>query len=75
MHEIKCPNCGKTFNLDETGYADILSQVRDDAFDKALHERLALAEQIKKPPSSSRRQESQATWRKKPRQRTPRLSG
>lgn len=48
MHEIKCPNCGKTFNLDETGYADILSQVRDDAFDKALHERLALAEQDKK---------------------------
>jgi hypothetical protein len=48
MHEIKCPNCGKTFNLDEAGYADILNQVRDEAFDKALHERLALAEQDKK---------------------------
>lgn len=32
MHEIKCPNCGKTFNLDETGYADILNQVRNEAF-------------------------------------------
>jgi len=48
MHEIKCPSCGKTFTLDEAGYADILSQVRNDAFDKALHERLVLAEQEKK---------------------------
>ena len=48
MHEIKCPNCGKTFDIDEAGYADILHQVRDEAFDKALQERLALAEQDKK---------------------------
>ncbi len=48
MHEITCPNCGKTFNLDEAGYADILSQVRNEAFDKALNERLALAEKDKK---------------------------
>ena len=48
MHEIKCPNCGKTFNLDEAGYADILSQVHNEAFDKALNERLVLAEQDKK---------------------------
>ena len=48
MHEIKCPHCGKAFNIDEAGYADILSQVRDEAFDKALHERLTLAEQDKK---------------------------
>jgi hypothetical protein len=48
MQEIKCPNCGKTFNLDDAGYADILNQVRNEAFDKALHERLMLAEQDKK---------------------------
>lgn len=48
MHEIKCPSCGKTFNLDEAGYADILSQVRNEAFDKALQERLSLAEQEKR---------------------------
>lgn len=48
MHEIKCPHCDKTFNIDEAGYADILKQVRDEAFDKALHERLTLAEQDKK---------------------------
>ena len=48
MNEIKCPNCGKTFSLDEAGYADILNQVRNEAFDKALNERLALAEQDKR---------------------------
>jgi hypothetical protein len=48
MNEIKCPNCGKAFNLDEAGYADILNQVHNEAFDKALHERLVLAEQDKK---------------------------
>lgn len=48
MNEIKCPNCHKVFNLDEAGYADILSQVRNEAFDKALNERLMIAEQDKK---------------------------
>lgn len=48
MNEIKCPNCGKTFEIDEAGYADILHQVRDEAFEKALSERLVLAEQDKK---------------------------
>ena len=48
MHEIKCPNCGKTLTLDKAGYADILGQVRDAAFEKALHERLELAERDKR---------------------------
>lgn len=47
MHDIKCPHCGKTFTIDEAGYAEILNQVRDEAFDRALHERLELAEQEK----------------------------
>lgn len=47
MEEIRCPNCGKTFSIDEAGYANILSQVRDDAFSKALEERLSLAEREK----------------------------
>jgi hypothetical protein len=47
MHEIICPHCSKAFKIDEAGYADILKQVRDDAFDQQLHERLALAEQEK----------------------------
>ncbi|HRK38619.1 MAG TPA: DUF2130 domain-containing protein [Burkholderiaceae bacterium] len=48
MHEIICPHCSKAFKIDEAGYADILKQVRDDAFEQALHERLELAEREKR---------------------------
>lgn len=47
MQEIICPNCKKAFILDDSGYADILRQVRDEAFDKALRDRLELAEKEK----------------------------
>ncbi|MEO6699789.1 MAG: hypothetical protein ABIM24_10585 [Paraperlucidibaca sp.] len=47
MHEINCPHCKKAFKIDETGYADILKQIRDDEFDKQLDERLELAERDK----------------------------
>ncbi len=47
MHEIICPHCSKAFKIDETGYADILKQVRDSEFDQQLHDRLALAEKEK----------------------------
>lgn len=48
MNEIKCPHCGKTFQVDEAGYADIVKQVRDSEFNQQLHERLELAEKDKK---------------------------
>ncbi len=48
MHEITCPHCGKVFNVDEAGYAEIAKQVRDEEFESALHERLELAEQEKR---------------------------
>lgn len=47
MHEIICPHCDKAFKVDETGYAEILKQVRDTDFDKQLHARLELAERDK----------------------------
>ena len=48
MHEIICPHCNKAFKIDEAGYADILKQVRDGAFEQQLHERLELTEQDKR---------------------------
>ena len=48
MDEINCPHCKKAFKIDESGYADILKQVRDNEFEKQLHERLELAEKDKK---------------------------
>jgi hypothetical protein len=47
MREIICPHCTKAFKIDETGYAEILKQVRDSEFDQQLHDRLAQAEQNK----------------------------
>ena len=28
MNEIKCPNCGEVFTVNESQYAELLSQVR-----------------------------------------------
>lgn len=36
MNKIVCPNCNTEFKLDETGYADILKQVRDEEFASEL---------------------------------------
>jgi hypothetical protein len=44
MNEIICPHCDKAFKVDETGYADILKQVRNREFEKEIHERLERAE-------------------------------
>lgn len=48
MNEIKCPHCDKAFKVDEAGFADIVKQVRDQQFDKEIHDRLALAEKEKR---------------------------
>lgn len=45
MHELVCPNCHQPFSIDERGYAQLLEQVRGEAFDKALAERVALVEE------------------------------
>jgi hypothetical protein len=47
MNEIICPHCKKTFQVDESGFADILKQVRDDQFEQEIHKRLQLAENEK----------------------------
>ncbi len=39
MSEIKCPQCGTVFQVDESGYAQIVSQVRDAEFAKELARR------------------------------------
>lgn len=39
MQEIKCPNCGKLFQVDETEYAQIARQIRDEEFNRELERR------------------------------------
>ena len=39
MAEIKCPHCGTVFQVDESGYAQIVAQVRDHEFSEELARR------------------------------------
>lgn len=39
MQEIKCPKCGEIFQVDESGYAAIVKQVRDKEFEKEIADR------------------------------------
>ena len=36
MNEIKCPNCGTIFKIDETEYDSIVKQIRDKEFEKEI---------------------------------------
>ncbi len=38
MNDIRCPECGKLFHVDENVYAEIIKNVRDDEFEKAIKE-------------------------------------
>lgn len=42
MPEIKCPNCGEVFSVDENDYAQIVSQIKDKAFKEELDERIKI---------------------------------
>ena len=39
MNEIKCPNCGEVFTIDENAYASIVKQIRDSEFQSEIAER------------------------------------
>jgi hypothetical protein len=47
MNDIICPHCNKAFKVDQSGFADILRQVRNNEFDKEIKERLELADKEK----------------------------
>ena len=40
MKELKCPNCGSVFSVDEADYASIVSQVKTQEFDAEVESRL-----------------------------------
>lgn len=47
MNDIICPHCKKAFKIDESGFTEILKQVRDHQFENEILQRLALAEKEK----------------------------
>ena len=48
MKDIKCPSCGKTFQIDPSSFEEILRQIIDEEFNKQIKERLLLAEEDNK---------------------------
>lgn len=47
INETKRPHCGRTFTIDEVGYADLVKQICDEEFETQLHEPQELAGQDK----------------------------
>ena len=62
MQEIKCPKCGEVFAVDESGYAQIMKQVRDKEFDKELKRREKDYEQAKASELQVARMEQKAEY-------------
>ena len=52
MNEIKCPNCGKVFSVDEASYASVVNQVRTQEFKADVERR---AKEIEKQQELLRR--------------------
>jgi len=40
MKELKCPQCGNVFKVDEADYASIVSQVKNSEFEAEVCKRL-----------------------------------
>lgn len=36
MNQIKCPNCGEVFTIDESSYESIVNQIKNETFEKEL---------------------------------------
>ena len=62
MHEIKCPKCGEVFQVDESGYAELLSQVRNEAFEDELHKRARELEEKNKSDIKMAQMEQEKTY-------------
>lgn len=44
MTDVKCPNCNTIFEMDASGYTEIVNQIRSEEFEKELSQRLKDAE-------------------------------
>ena len=40
MKEIQCPKCDSVFEMDASGYSDIVNQIRGKEFEQELNQRL-----------------------------------
>lgn len=60
MSEIKCPNCGKTFAVDESGYAELVKQARDEEFARQVAAQKRQVEETAKAQAEAAAVQAQA---------------
>jgi hypothetical protein len=60
MKELKCPNCGNVFTVDENDYAALLSQVKNKEFDAELSRRIHELEQSQQARMQAEKQAEEA---------------
>ncbi|EUB25520.1 PF09903 family protein [Streptococcus sp. AS20] len=58
MNEIKCPNCGAVFIVNESQYSELLAQVRTAEFDKEIHVRIEQALALEKQKAQNEQQQT-----------------
>ena len=46
MKEVRCPKCDSVFEIDASGYADIVKQIRGEEFENELNHRLKDLESV-----------------------------
>ena len=64
MNQIKCPNCGTVFTINESDYSSIVAQIKDHTFEEELKKREKEIEQrmlVQNQLSSTKQQESYQT--------------
>lgn len=44
-HQIQCPHCGQSYQLQDMEYAEIVKQVRDDMFAKEVSDQIQLLQE------------------------------
>ena len=57
MNEIKCPNCGEVFTVNDSQYSELLSQVRTAEFDKEIHAQIEQALALEKQKAQNEQQQ------------------
>ncbi|MBR1480590.1 MAG: DUF2130 domain-containing protein [Paludibacteraceae bacterium] len=63
MKELRCPQCGKVFQVDDADYASILTQVKNAEFDTELHQRLADAQERMRMEQQTRSLQQENAYR------------
>ena len=58
MNEIKCPNCGEVFTVNESQYSELLAHVRTTEFDKEIHARIEQALALEKQKAQNEQQQA-----------------